>query len=365
MNWFLTAFRAGLRRRLKARGTVLFLALAVLLSVLAFVVPEKAEASVRVGIVLPEEGARLEELLLARSTELIRFIPTDEDTLDRNILTGRWDCGIVAHKDFAEKLEALDTRELFTLKTGPASTVYPLVRETVAACLTELTAPEVAREYLTQRGLDTAGLEERIARIRESSLWIEVQMQTLDGEPLSLPELTGFSARQILVRLTGLLTLLWGAYLTADLGQFLDSAQGRRMRSLRRPAALLLPQALAALVPMALWGMGLVLALGGAYPLLSFTALQTVVLGLGLTVPRSRRLREAVTVLLPFLALGALLLEPVIVDTKSLFPAFAPWLGWLPVTLFCRGCDGSLWSVGALLLEGLVLWAASLLPDRR
>jgi len=365
MNWFLTAFRAGLRRRLKARGTVLFLALAVLLSVLAFVVPEKAEASVRVGIVLPEEGARLEELLLARSTELIRFIPPDEDTLDRNILTGRWDCGIVAHKDFAEKLEALDTRELFTLKTGPASTVYPLVRETVAACLTELTAPEVAREYLTRRGLDTAGLEERIARIRESSLWIEVQMQTLDGEPLSLPELTGFSTRQILVRITGLLTLLWGLYLTADLGQFLDSAHGLRMRSLRHPASLLLPQALAALLPMALWGKGLVLALGGVYPWLSFTALQTVILGLGLTVPRSRRLREAVTVLLPFLALGALLLEPVIVDTKSLFPAFAPWLGWLPMTLFCRGCAGDLLAAGLLIAEGAALCALSLLPDKR
>ena len=44
------------------------------------------------------------------------------------------------------------------------------------------------------------------------------------------------------------------------------------------------------------------------------------------------------TVLLPFLALAALLLEPVLVDTASLFPSFAPWLQWLPVTLFCKGC---------------------------
>ena len=55
MNWFLTAFRTALRRRMKARGTLLFLALAVLLSALAFALPKKADAPVRVGIVLPEE----------------------------------------------------------------------------------------------------------------------------------------------------------------------------------------------------------------------------------------------------------------------------------------------------------------------
>ena len=189
-------------------------------------------------------------------------------------------------------------------------------------------------------------------------------METLDGEPLSLPELTGIGARQILVHLTGLLVLLWGLYLTADLGQFLDSAQGLRLRALRQPAALLLPQTLAAMAPMALWGMGLVLALGGIYAWLSFTALLVAVLGLGLTVPRSRRLRDAVTVLLPFLALGAVLLEPVIVDTASLFPAAAPWLEWLPVTLFCKGCDGDFLAIGLLTLEGLGLWGVSLLPDK-
>ena len=364
MSWFLTAFRTGLQQRMKARGTALFLALAVLLSVLAFLVPGTADAPVRVGIVLPEEGKKLEELLLARNTELIRFVPTDERTLDRQLLTGRWDCGIVAHEDFSEKLEDLDTRELFILKTGPSSTVYPLVRETVAACLIELIAPEVARGYLEEQGVDTAGLHERTAHIQETSLWVEVQMQTLDGEPLSLPELTGIGAKQILVRLAGLLALLWGLYLTADLGSSLDSPLGLRMRSLRHPATLLLPQALAALTPMALWGTILVLALGGVYAWLSFTALQVTALGLGLTVSRSRRLREAVTILLPFLALGALLLEPVIVDTGDLFPSFAPWLGWLPVTLFCSGCSGALGAIGILTLEGLGLCVLSLLPDR-
>ena len=364
MNWSLTAFRIGLRRRMKARGTALFLALAMLLSILACFVPGTADAPIRVGIVLPESGTELEKLLLQRSTELIRFVPTDEKTLDRQLLLGRWDCGLVAHKDFTEKLRDMDTRELFTLKTGPSSTVYPLVRETVAACLIELTAPEIARAYLTEQGLDTHGLEERIRQIEASSLWVEVRMQTLEGEALTLPELTGFGAKRILVRLIGLLAMLWGLYLTADLGDFLDSPQGRRLRALRRPTAILLPQALAALLPLALWGLTLTLILGGADACLAFAALLASVLGLGLTVPRSRRLREAVTVLLPFLALGSLLLEPVLVDTGSLFPGLAPWLGWFPVTLFCRGCDGALWAIGALALESLVLWALSLLPDK-
>jgi hypothetical protein len=265
---------------------------------------------------------------------------------------------------FSEKLESMDTRDLFTLKTGPGSTVYPLVRETVAACLMELTAPQIAQAYLTEQGLDASGLEERIREIEASSPWVEVRLQTLEGEALSLPELTGFGAKQILVRLTGVLAMLWSLYLTADLGALLDSPQGRRLRVLRRPAAILLPQALAALVPMAMWALILALLLGGAAAFLTCAALQTVLLGLGLTVPRSRRLRESVTVLLPFLALGSVLLEPVLVDTASLFPKVAPWLSWLPVTLFCRGCDGSLWAVGALMLEGLGLCALSLLPDR-
>ena len=52
MNWFLTAFRTSLRRRIRARGTVLFLVLAVVLSLLAIVIPGTADTPVRVGIVL-------------------------------------------------------------------------------------------------------------------------------------------------------------------------------------------------------------------------------------------------------------------------------------------------------------------------
>jgi len=363
MNFFFLSFRMELKRRLRTAGSLVLLALVLILSVCAAILPGSREAVVRVGLVLPRSGAALEELLMERCSELVVFLPTDEETLNRKVLTGQWDCGLIAHEDFAEKLESLDLRNLFTMKISPASTVYPLIQETVAACVTELTGPEIARSYLREQGLETGDLDERLVALEQSSQRVDVVLETLDGARLRAPDLTSTGVERILRGLVGVLALLWGLYLTGDLGRFLQSGSGLRLRSLRGVTGLLLPRLCAALLPVLVWGMGLLLALGGWKASVAFGAFLTVVLGLGLVISRFEPLWKSVAVLMPFLALGCLLLEPVLLDVHSLFPQAGRWLGWLPVTLYCRACDGDFFALPVLLLQGAALTAVSLLLD--
>lgn len=365
MAHFLYSFRLELLRRSRAKGSILFLVLALLLSVCVVLAPNSKDAMIEVGLVLPPSGEALEELILERSSQLVRFIPTDEETLDKKVLTGQWDCGLVAHRDFAEKLEELDTKSLFILKTGPGSTVYPLIRETVAACVIELTAPEVAREYLVEKGVDPSTLDQRLKALEASAQRVEVVLQTLEGDELEPLDLTASGIRRLLRGLTAVLAMLWGLYLTGDLGRFLSSDTGIRLRTLRSATALLLPRLCAALLPVLLWGCALLGWLDGWRAALCFLPFLGVVLGLGLTVPRCKGLWQSVICVIPFLVLGSLLLEPVLIDVQSLFPRLAPWLGWLPVTLFCRGCDGQLSACLWLLLETGILAGISLLLDAR
>ena len=73
------------------------------------------------------------------------------------------------------------------------------------------------------------------------------------------------------------------------------------------------------------------------------------------------RLWTALPVLMPFAPAAALLLSPVLLDLSLLFPALAPLVRWMPVTLYLRACQGR-WG-GALALAALaglilsLLWA--------
>lgn len=364
MNYCFCAFRMELSRRLRSRSFLVLLVLALLLSLAAVLVPGSRDAAVRVGLVMPDSGEELQRLLMDRSSELVRFVPTDEETLDRKVLTGQWDCGLVAHEDFGEKLENLDTRNLFTLKISGASTVYPLVQETVAACVAELTAPEIARDYLAQQGIDASDLDARLEALADSTQRVEVVLETPGNEKLGALDLTVSSVKRILRGLVGVLALLWGLYLTSDLGKFLTSDAGLRLRSVRSVTALLLPRLWAALLPVALWGAAVVLALDGWRASLALVALMTFVLALGLVIPRLEKLWQSVTLLMPFMVLGSFLLEPVLLDVHSLFPAVGRWLGWLPVTLYCRACDGQPMAALLLLTEAAVLAVAAVLLDR-
>lgn len=360
MDYFRCSFRFALLRRIRSRGSLMFMALALVLTIAMIFAPVgRKGAAVQVGLVLPEEGKALERLLLERSSELVRFIPTDEETLDKKVLSGQWDCGLVAREDFPEKLKSLDFSKMFTVKISDGSTVYPLVQETVAACVMELTSPEIARAYLEKKGIEAEIMDQSAQRV-------DVILQTADGEEMDALDLTASTARKVLRGLVGLFALIWGLYLAADLGRWLESDNAGKLRSVRSVTQLLLPELTAALLPLLCWGCAVSGLLGGWHSAAAFALLLlTVVLGLGLVLPRLKPLWQSVTGLLPFLTVGGLLLEPVLVDVSSLFPTVSRWLCWLPVTLYCRAGDGNLICLAFLALEALALVALGLLADMR
>ena len=149
--------------------------------------------------------------------------------------------------------------------------------------------------------------------------------------------------------------LIWGLYLAADLGRWLESDNAGKLRSVRSGTQLLLPELTAALLPLLIWGVVVSGLLGGWRSAAAFALLLTVVLGLGLVLPRVKPLWQSVMGLLPFLAVGGLLLEPVLVDVSS----------WLPVPLYCRPGDGTLLCLAFLALEAMALIALGLLADMK
>ncbi len=355
MSYFRYAFPLALKQRWKGLSSLPLLLTVILLAVLLILPGAEDSAVVQVGLVLPEDGGEeLYRLLDSRGSQLVAFIPTDEETLNRKILTGHWDCGLVVPEDFRQRLEEGDTDRILTLKTVPGSTVYPLVRETAAACLVELMTPYIAGDYLREIGAGDASLSAQLEELAEHARPVEIQLETLDGremEPLALADSGG---RNILQGLFSLGTVLWGLYLSMDLGKWLFSAPVIRLRSVRRDSQLLLPQAAGAMAPLLVLGFVFLPFLGGwrsaaLYPLFWLT-----VLGMVLVICRISPLWRAVPVLMPFLTVGALIFEPVLV-TALLFPGLAPWLGWLPVGLFLRACDGNVTAGLGLLAEAAVL----------
>lgn len=368
MNYFLCAFRAALLQRFHSRSSRVFALLAAILTVCMLFAPEKERLSaVEVGIVpTGVHGERLLELLQERSSQAVCFIRTDERTMDQKILSGEWDCGLVLSEDFDERLEKGKLRKLITVKTGPASTVYPLVQESVAACMMELMSPYIAAEYLEVQGMDSGQVMQQILQLQEQSGWVEVKLETSDGQPLQPPELTSSGASRIFRGLIGLFTLIWGLYVTVDLGTWLKSETAVRLGCVRSVFQLLLPQLTAALLPVCLWG-GLVLTVLGEswITLAGYGVFLLLVLSLGLLLPRFAVLWQSVIALIPFIAVFSLLLEPVLLDTGALFPVIGKCTRILPVTLFLRSCDGDGTSLLFLAGEAVLLMTAGLLADRK
>ena len=81
---------------------------------------------------------------------------------------GRWDCALVLPPDFETRLKQSSVEELFTLLIGPGSAVYPMVRETVSACVAEAISPGMAEDYLLDSGIVEADRLETVRpRLRQ------------------------------------------------------------------------------------------------------------------------------------------------------------------------------------------------------
>lgn len=369
MSFFWTCLKTTLQTRLSSWRTWLLL---LLMPALAFggrqLLPaEETAAPVQVGVVLPRQGGeafrqRLEE----RSGLVVSFLPADADEAQRQVAAGRWDCALVLPDDFEERLEQLDTYELITLLTGPGSTVYPMVRETAAACIAELISPGIAEDCLLDLGIaDEDSLADLRPRLNETLLdqdRVLVTMETPDGRPLDPITLADSGTDVLLSGLLAIVLLVYALFAAMDLGRWLDSPFARRLLPLRSPLALLLPRLACALLP-ALCAGALALAalerpLWGLWALLPYLLFLA---GLALALARCRPLWTALPVLMPFVPAAGLLLSPVVLDLSLLFPALAPVVRWAPVTLFLGASQGR-WMDGlALGLAGgallALLWA--------
>lgn len=372
MSFFLTFFRSSLRSRLADwRAWAMFLLLPLAVFAAARLLPaEEVSAPVQVGVVLPEEGGGdFWERLEKRSGLVVAFHKAEYGQAERQVAAGRWDCALVLPEDFEARLAAQDLEGLFTLLTGPGSAVYPMVRETVSACVAERLSPDMAGDYLLDSGiLDESGLETARPRLNQVLLdqdRVLVSMETVDGAPLDPLDLADSGVSNLLTGLTAILLLIWALLTAMDLGRWLDSPLARRLAPLRGKLPLLLPRLAAALLPalcagaLALWAAGTPAAILPLIPYLLFWGAGAAALALW------KPAWSALPALMPFVPVLGLLLSPVLLDLSLLFPALGPVVRWNPVTLFFRSCGGS-WGDGLLLAAAgmAILWLLSF-ADRK
>lgn len=367
MSFFHTALKTALTAR--RRGWLLLLLLPLLVFGARSLLPaEEAAAPVRVGVVLPRQGGgEFRHLLEERSGLVVSFFPADAEEAERQVAAGQWDCALKLPDDFDERLERRDTYRLITLITGPGSTVYPIVRETAAACVAELISPGVAEDYLLDSGIaeegSVAGLRPRLSETLLEQDRVLVAMETADGRPLDPIVLAEDGTDRLLSGLLAIVLLVYALFAAMDLGRWLDSPFARRMLPLRGPLALLLPRLAGALLPALCAGVLGLLALDEPWQSLLPLAAYLLFLGMAaLALARCRALLSALPVLMPFVPAAGLLLSPVLLDVSLLFPALEGVVRWMPVTLYLRACGGQ-WGDALILCAGAaailaLLWAA-------
>ena len=373
MSFFQTSFWTELRVRLTSwRTWALVLLLPLLTLSAARLLPaEEVSTPVRVGVVLPAEGgedfwSRLEE----RSGLVVTFHEAGYSQAERSVAAGRWDCALVLPQDFEDRLDRLEVDGLFTLLIGPGSTVYPMVRETAAACAAELLSPGIAEDYLLDSGIAAAdGVEAVRPRLHEVLLdqdRVLVSLETADGRPLDPLTLADSGVSNLLSGLTAILLLIWALFTAMDLGRWLDAPFARRLLPLRGALPLLLPRLGAALVPAFCAGALALLAADDPAPCI--LALVPYLLFWGaaaLVLARLRPVWSALPAAAPFVPVLGVLLSPVLLDLSLLFPALAPLIRWNPITLFLRAGGGA-WGDGLVLTAaGAALLALTAAVDRR
>lgn len=267
MSFSLTLFKTALLSRWRTWLLLLLLPLTTF-GARALLPAEEVSAPVQVGVVLPETGGEaFWERLEQRGGVVVAFRRADDyPQAERRVAVGKWDCALVLPEDFQDRLDRLDTYRLFTLLTGPGSTVYPMVRETASACVAELISPDMAEDYLLDSGIVEAdGIDAARPRLREVLLESDrvlVSMETADGRPLDSLDLADSGVSHLLTGMVALV-LLVGTLLTAvDLWHWLNSPFARRLLPLRGRFSLLLPRLAAALLPLLCAGALALLAIG-------------------------------------------------------------------------------------------------------
>jgi len=351
MSLFFRIFALTLRKRWYL---LLFLLLPMLLLPVSQKLARPETAPVQVGVCLPKEGGdAFWQALSQHSGQVVEFIRTDEADLRRQVAGGRWDCGLLLAEDFALRLQEGDTDRCIRLLLGPASAAYPLVRETAAACLLRVYAPNIAASVLAELGA------------RSPDDWftpepVDIQTQTLSGAPLQPLSLAGDTARRLIAGLVAALLTVFSLCAALDAGHWLQNGAAQRISALRSAAAVALPRLTALYLPavtaciLSLW------VLGAAQFGLWLLPYSVFLLAVSLFAALRPRLLPAIPALLPFVPVCCVLLSPVL--TEAILP-LPELLRFLPMSLYLAACDGSPAAAPVLLSAGALLMALATLRD--
>lgn len=372
MRYFITAFWCTLSLRLKNWKTwLVLLLLPCLVLGAACLTPEAGtDAPVTVGVVLPERGGQaLWTLLSGQNSGILAFVEATEDTIDRNVASGRWDCGIILAEDFDRRLEALDLDRIITLRISDSSTVYPLVQESISACIARLAGPYIAREYLLDSGIACEeNIHEFLPRLEgvlDASDRVLVIPTALNGAQLEVPELAERGIQRFLLWLISAVILVRMLFGAADLGKWNSSAAAKRMHPLRSPGIMLAARAAADGILMLLSGCAAMVLLKesgwGCLAVLGYTLFW---MSVSVLLAQFPRLHEALPVCLPFAVAISFLLSSALVDISVVLPSLSVISRILPVTLFLRTCAGDTAALGLLLTAALLCGLFSLRAAR-
>lgn len=373
MRFFWTQFICTLSLRLKSGKNWLSLLLlpAMILAVTAMLPRTEASTLVTVGVVLPEEGAEdFWSLLQQQNSGLLTFVEAEPETVDRNVAAGQWDCGLILPEDFSARLETLDLRRLIRLRIGAGSAVYPMVQESVSACLAQLAGPHIAKEYLLESGIvplaQMPEAEPRLQGVLGDQDRVLVSMKTLGGRGLEVPELTSRGVARFLCWLVAAVILVRMVFGAADLGRWSNSPAVQRMAPLRCTTLLLSGRAAADALLIAVSGwLSVAVLKGGIQASLAVTAYVLFWLGASVLLARFPRVHPVLPVVLPFGVVISFLLSPVLMDISQIFPAIAGVSRYLPETLFLRAWSGDGKALAALLAAGAFWLLCALGMDRR
>lgn len=357
MSFFGESLKTVLTTRWRSWLLLLLVPL-LILGVRRFLPTEETGAPVQVGVSLPRQGG--EEFwnrLETRSGMAVSFLQADTEKARRQVAMGQWDCALLLPEDFDERLERRDTYQLITLLTGPGSTVYPMVRETAAACVIELVSPSVAEDYLLDSGVadenSIAVLRPRLHETLMDQERVLVTMETANGQPLDALTLADSGMDNLLSGLLAIVLLVYALFTAIDLGRWMDTPFARRMLPLKGALTLLAPRLAGAMLPALCAGTLGLLAAGSSWRRLPSLTVYVLFLGaMALAFVWCKTLLLALPVLMPFVPAAGLLFSSTLMDVSLLFPVLAPVVRWTPITLYLRACEGS-WG------DGLALAAAA------
>lgn len=376
MYYQITAFTLSLRDQLRRPR---LWAVLLLIPALAFAIrflspPMEQTSAARVGVVLSDTGAEdFWSRLSLRSGQTVEFILTDEETLIRNVSVSQWDCGLILDENFTAMLNEGDLERAITLVTGPGSTIYPLVRETTSAVLSEMIAPILAQEYLLSSGIvaqeQLDSLQELVEKEFSEIKRVDVVAQTVDGAPMSELQFAQSAVEQITLGILSVILMVWSLYTAIDLSRLHKSPSMQRMRPLRSAAELLLPRLASMLLPVFLVSALTLMTIFGLHSFYYILALLPYLAALGMLALLLATWENTETILpvfVPFAAAASFVLCPILLDITILFPKLASLSRWMPATLYLQACKGDRSAILLLLCAILILGcAAVVLPESR